>query len=174
VSRRLVQRQFARAIRGGPQRGLIGVGIGVLGDIEAAAGQEAAEGFFAAGAALGAGDVAVAIDDDINGIGSGGVHGGEIGVFHVDDFAGAGVLVDVFLDGLFGFADVDGEEKESFGGEIMTYFIDEGGFVGAETAPGGPEFEEDDFALDGGVIELFAGSGGGVEARGRLFGLGKG
>jgi len=137
-------------------------------------GQEAAEGFFAAGAALGAGDVAFAIDDDINGIRSGGVHGGEIGVFHVDDFAGAGVLVEIFLDGLFGFADVDGEEKESFGGEVMADFVDEGGFVGAETAPGGPEFEEDDFSLDGGVIEFFAGGGGGVEARGRLFGPGKG
>jgi hypothetical protein len=66
------------------------------------------------------------------------------------------MLVEIFLDGLFGFADVDGEEKESFGGEVMTDFIDEGGFVGAEAAPGGPEFEKDDFALDGGVIEFFA------------------
>jgi len=82
------------------------------------------------------------------------------------------MLVEVFLNGLFGFADVDGEEKESFGGEVMTDFIDESGFFGAEAAPGGPEFQKNDFSLDGGVIEFFAGGSGGVEARGRLFGLG--
>jgi len=53
-------------------------------------------------------------------------------------------------------------------------FVDEGGFVGAVAAPGGPEFEEDDFAFDGVVGELFAGGGDGVEARGGLFVLGSG
>jgi hypothetical protein len=51
----------------------------------------------------------------------------------------------------------------------MADFVDEGGFVGAEAAPGGPKFEEDDFAFDGFVGELFAGGGDGVEARGGLF-----
>jgi hypothetical protein len=51
----------------------------------------------------------------------------------------------------------------------MADFVDEGGFVGAEAAPGGPELEEDDFAFDGFVGELFSRGGDGVEARGGLF-----
>jgi len=53
-------------------------------------------------------------------------------------------------------------------------FVDEGSFVGAEAAPGGPKFEENDLAFDGFVGEFFARAGGGVEARGRLFVLGDG
>jgi hypothetical protein len=84
------------------------------------------------------------------------------------------MLLEIFLDGLFGFADVDGEKDESLSGKIVTDFIDEGGFLGAEAAPSGPEFEEDDFSLDGGVIDFLAGGSGGVEARGMFFGLGNG
>jgi hypothetical protein len=82
--------------------------------------------------------------------------------------------LEIFLDSLFGFTHVDGEEDEAFGGEIMADFVDEGGFVGAEAASGGPEFEEDDFAFDGVVGEFFAGGGDGAEAGRRLFVLGGG
>ena len=150
---------------------LVGIGVGRF---DAGAGDEIAKGIFAAGATLSSGDVAVAVDHYIDGIDVGLVHGGEIGVFHHDELAVAGMLLEIFLDGLFGFADVDGEEDEAFAGELVADFVDEGGFVGAEAAPGGPELEEDDFAFDGGVGEFFAGSGSGVEARGGLFVLGGG
>ncbi len=146
----------------------------VVGGFDAGAGDEAAEGVFAAGAALRADDEAVAVDDHVDGIDVGLVHGGEIGVFHHDEFAVAGMLLEIFLDGFFGFADIDGKKDEAFAGELVANFVDEGGFVGAEAAPGGPEFEEDDFAFDGFVGELFAGGGDGVETRGGLFVLGSG
>jgi len=151
-----------------PRRELIGVGVVSVGRFDAGASDESAEGIFAAGAALGSDNEAVAVDDHVNGIGIGLIHGGEIGVFHHDDFAVTGMLLEIFFDGFLGFADVDGEEDEAFAGELMADLVDEGGFVGAEAAPGGPEFEKDDFAFDGFVGELFAGSGDGVEVRGRL------
>ncbi len=148
---------------------LVGVRVVRIGGFDAGAGDESAEGFFTTGAALCADDEAIAVDDDIDWIGVGLVHGGEIGVFHHDDFAAAGMLLKIFFDGFPGLADVDGKEDEAFVSELVADFVDEGGFVGAEAAPGGPEFEEDDFAFDGVVGELFAGGGGGVEARGGLF-----
>ncbi len=156
------------------QTALVGIGVVGVGGFDAGAGDEAAEGFFAAGAALRADDEAVAVDDDVDGIGVGLVHSGKIGVFHHDEFAFAGMLVEIFFDGFFGFADVDGEKDEAFVGELVADLVDEGGFVGAEAAPGGPEFEEDDLAFDGFVGELFAGGSGGVEARGGLLVLGGG
>jgi hypothetical protein len=147
--------------------------VGVRG-LEASAGEEPAEGVFAARAALGAGDETVAVHHDINGVDSGGVHGGEIGVFHEDDFAVARVLVEIFLDGLFGFTDVDGEKDQALIGELAANFVHEGGFVGTVAAPGGPEFEEHDFALDSVVGEFFAGGGDGVEARCGFLVLGTG
>jgi hypothetical protein len=68
-----------------------------------------------------------------------------------------------------GLADVDGEKNQPFIGEFMADFVDEGGFVSAEATPGGPEFEEDNFAPDGFVGELFASRSGGVKAGCRLF-----
>ena len=100
------------------------------------------------------------------------VHGGEIGVFHHDELAVAGVLLEIFFDGLFGFPHVDGQKDQAFAGELMADLVDEGGFVSAEAAPGGPEFEEHDLAFDGVVGEFFTGRGGGVEAWGRFFVLG--
>ena len=156
-------------MRGVVKRRLVRVGIGVGFGFEAGATDEPAEGFFVAGATLGAGDVAVAIDDDIDGIDVGLVHGGEIGVFHHDEFAFARVLLEVFLDGLFRFADVNGKEDQAFIGEFVANFVDEGSFVGAEATPGSPEFEEGDFAFDGFVGEFFARRGHGVEAGRGLF-----
>jgi hypothetical protein len=76
------------------------------------------------------------------------------------------VLFEIFLDGLLGFADVDGEKEQAFGGKLMADLVDEGSFLGAEAAPGGPEFEKNDFAFDGVIGEFFASSGRGVEPRG--------
>src|SRR5882757_105551 len=84
------------------------------------------------------------------------------------------VLLEVFLDGLFGFADVNGKEDQAFIGEFVANFVDEGSFVGAEATPGSPEFEEDDFAFDGFVGEFFARRGRGVEAGRGLFVFGGG
>jgi hypothetical protein len=56
----------------------------------------------------------------------------------------------------------------------MTDLVDKSGFVGAEAAPSGPEFEEDDFAFDGVIGEFFASGGDGVEVGGRLLVLGSG
>jgi len=148
---------------------LVGVGVVGVGGLDAGAGDESAKGFFAAGAALGSDNEPVAVDDDVNGIGVGLVHSGKIGVFHHDDLAVAGMLLEIFLDGFPGFADVDGEKDEALDGELMADLVDEGGFVGAEATPGGPEFEEDDLAFDGVVGEFFAGGGDGVEAWGGLF-----
>ena len=154
--------------------GLVGIGIGVGFGFEAGTSDEPAEGFFAAGAALSSNDEAVAVNHDIDGIDVSLVHGGEIGVFHHDQLAVAGMLLEVFFDGLFGFAHVDGEKNQSFAGELMADLVDEGGFVSAEAAPGGPKFEQNDFAFDGVIGEFFAGGRGSVEARGGLFVLGRG
>src|SRR5580704_2007998 len=147
--------------------------VGVRG-FEASAGEEPAEGVFAARAALGTGDETVAVHHDINGVDSGGIHGGEIGVFHEDDFAVARVLVEILLDGPLGFTDVDGEKDQALVGELAANFVHEGGFVGTVAAPGGPEFEEHDFALNGVVGEFFTGGRDGVEARGGFLVLGTG
>ena len=157
-----------------PRRALIGVGVVRVGRFDAGASDESAKSIFAAGAALGSDNEAVTVDDHVNGISVGLIHGGEIGVFHHDDLAVARMLLEIFFDGFPGFADVDSEEDEALVREFVADFVDEGGFVGAEAAPGGPEFEEDDFALDGFVGEFFASGGDGVEVRGRLLVLGAG
>lgn len=74
------------------------------------------------------------------------------------------MLLKILLDGFPGFADVNGEKNQPFIGEFMADFVDEAGFVGAEGAPGGPEFEENDFAFDGIVSKFFTSGGGGVKA----------
>ncbi len=84
------------------------------------------------------------------------------------------MLVEIFLDGFLGFAHVDGEKDQSFASKLMADLVDEGGFVSAEAAPGGPEFQQNNLSFDGVVGEFFAGGRGGVEARGGLFVLGSG
>src|SRR6266576_6791603 len=151
------------------RQSLVGV---VVGRFDAGAGNEAAKGFLAGSAALGSSNVAVAIDHHIDGVDVGLVHGGKIGVFHHDDLAVAGMLLEVFFYDLFGFSDVDGEMDQTLTGKLVADLVDEDGFVGTETAPGSPELEEDDFAFDGFVVEFFASGGGGVEAGRGLFILG--
>jgi len=148
--------------------------VGVVGRFDPGSGDEAAEGFFAARPALGCGNVAVAVDYHIDWIDVGLIHGGEIGLFHHDDFAVAGMLLEVFFDGLLGFADIDGEKDQTLVGKLVADLVDEGGFVGAEAAPGGPELEENDFAFDVFVVEFFASGRGGVETGRGLFVLGAG
>ena len=117
------------------------VGVRVVCGFEAGAGNESAEGFFSAGPALSSGDIAVAVDDDVDGIDVGLIHGGKIGVFHHNDLAASRMLFEIFLDGLLGLAHVDGEKDQTFISELMADLVDEGGFVGAEAAPSGPELQ---------------------------------
>ncbi len=153
---------------------LLGIRVVCGGGFEAGAGEEFAEGFFPACSALSCGDIAVAVDHDIDGVDSGLIHGGEIGVFHHDDLAFAGMLLEIFLDGLLGLAHVDGKKDQSFIGELVAYLVDEDGLVSTEATPSGPKFEEHDLAFDGLVGESFAGSRGGIKAGRGLFVLGAG
>jgi hypothetical protein len=70
-------------------------------------------------ATLCSGNVAVAIDHNINGINSGLVHGGQICVFQQDDLAISRVQVQLLLDGLFGFADRDRQSDQPFVSELV-------------------------------------------------------
>src|SRR6266849_7874267 len=74
----------------------------------------------------------------------------------------------VFLDSPTSMA----RKEQSFTGKIMTDLVHEVRFVGAEAAPGGPKFEQNNFPFDGVVGELFAGRGGGIESGRRLLVLG--
>jgi hypothetical protein len=88
----------ARLLRNtGKLRTLVGFGVVRVWGFDAGASDESAEGIFAAGAALRANDEAIAVDDHVNGIGVCLVHGGDIGVFHHDDFAVARMLLEIFL-----------------------------------------------------------------------------
>jgi hypothetical protein len=78
------------------------------------------------------------------------------------------MLHKVLLNLLFGFEDVDRKNDQSFPAEFLGDVVDELCFRLAVFAPRGPELEQDDFALDGIVIELFAGRGLGAEAGGGL------
>ena len=84
------------------------------------------------------------------------------------------MLLQIFLDGFLGFADVDGEKNEALGAKFLTDFVHEGGFVSAKAAPGGPEFEESHFAFDGVVREFLACGGCGGKVRSGFFVLGAG
>jgi hypothetical protein len=78
------------------------------------------------------------------------------------------VLFEIFFDGFLGFADVDGKKNEALRSEFLADFVDEGSFIGAITAPGGPKLEQRHFSLDGIVCEFFTGGGHRGEARGRF------
>ena len=117
------------------------------------------------------GDVAVAVDYHVDGVALGVVHGCQAGVFGEHDGHGSRVLGEIFLNLLIGFEDVDGEHDQAFAGELFGDVVDQRGFSFAVLAPGGPELEQDDLALDGGVVELVSGGGFGAEARSGLAGL---
>ncbi len=84
------------------------------------------------------------------------------------------MLFEIFFDGLLGFAHVDSEKDQAFVGELMADLVDERGFIGAETAPGGPELEQNDLAFDGFVVEFFTSGSDSVEAWRGLFVFGGG
>ena len=84
------------------------------------------------------------------------------------------MLLEIFFDGFLGFADVNGQKEQAVAGKIMTDLVHEVRFVGALTAPGGPEFQQNDFPFDGVVGEFFAAGCDGVESRCGLFVLGSG
>ena len=166
------RRTLEKRVKQGESRARALVAVRVGFDLQAGGGQEVAEDFLASGAALCGGDVAIAVDSDINGVDGGGIHGGQVGVVGEDDFDAARMLFEIFLYGFLGLADVDSEHEEIFAGKFMVDFVNEGRFDGAEGAPGGPELEEDHFAFDGDVRELFAVGSGGVEVGRGLFSLG--
>jgi len=77
------------------------LGIGVVGGFEAGAGDEPAEGVFPSRSMLSSGDIAVAVNHDVDGLDRCRVHGSEIGVFHENDLAVARMLLEILLDCLF-------------------------------------------------------------------------
>ena len=73
-------------------------------------------------------------------------------------------IISAVLLNVLGFADVDSEKNETFGGKFLADLVDESGFIRAVVAPGGPEFKQSYLALDGLIGELFAGRRGGGKA----------
>jgi len=138
---------------------------------EAGAAEHAAKATLSGSAALFTGDFAVTVDDYVNGIHLRVVHGGEVGVFGENDGNVARVFHQILLHSLIRFEDVYGEDDQIFAFVFPGDVIDELGFLFAVLAPCGPEFEEDDFALNGLVIELISGDGLGAEARSGLAGF---
>jgi hypothetical protein len=67
----------------------------------------------------------MAVNDHINGIGIGLIHGREIGVFGEHDAASAGMLLQIFLDRLLGFGNVNGQNDQSPVGEFLVDGLDE-------------------------------------------------
>ena len=86
------------------------------------------------------------------------------------------MLDQILLHFLIRFEDVDCEHDQTFSTELPGDVIHQGCFFLAVLAPGRPELEKNDFALDGLVVELLSGRGLGAEARGgfagRIPGLG--
>ena len=115
-----------------------------------------------------AGDVSSAINDYVNGIRIGLIHGREIGVFGENDAAGPGMLFEIFLDRLFGFGNIDGENDQSLVGKLLVDGLDQRLLQVTVLAPGGPEFEQDDFAFHRIIVETLSRSGFGAEARSGL------
>src|SRR5260370_18862538 len=70
--------------------------VGFIERSHVGAGQQSAQCSFTTGSTLLAGDVAVAIDLNINGINIGLIHCGEIGVLREDNATGAGMVVEIF------------------------------------------------------------------------------
>jgi hypothetical protein len=57
-------------------------------------------------------DVSFAVDHHVYRIGSRGIHSRKIGVLRENNAAGARILIKIFLDRFFGFANVDGENSQ--------------------------------------------------------------
>ena len=138
---------------------------------KAGAAEHAAQATLSGGAALFAGDIALAINDYVDGIDLRVVHGGEVRVFGEHDGDCARVVDEILFHPLIWFEDVDGEHDQILALVFLGNVIDQLGFLFAVLAPCGPEFEEYDFALDGVVIELISGGGFRAEAGSGLAGF---
>ncbi len=139
--------------------------------LEAGAVEHAAKAMLSGGAALFSGDVALAVHDNVDRVDLRVVHSGEVGVFGENDGNFARMFHQILLHSLIRFEDVYGEDDQIFASVFPGDVVDELGFLFAVLAPRGPEFEEDDFALDGLVIELISGGGFRAEAGSGLAGF---
>src|SRR6266568_2559136 len=115
--------------------------------------KQSAQGAFTAGSALLAGDIAGAIDHNINGINIGLIHGGEIGVLREDNATRARMLLEIFLDCLLGFGNVNRQHNQSFVGEFFVDGLDQRLFDVTVLAPGGPKLQQDYLAFHRLVVE---------------------
>src|SRR5208283_1282076 len=131
--------------------------------------QEAPQRRFASGSALRSGNVAVAVNQHVDGIHRCLVHGCEISVFHQDDRNRARVGLQISLDRLLRFANVNRQHDQPFVGELLRDLIHIRRFMVTIAAPGGPELQQHHLALDGFIGELLAAGGRRMEARRSLF-----
>jgi hypothetical protein len=81
--------------------------------------QQVAQGIFAAGSTLNASDVAVTVDDDIDGVRLGFVHGGQVCVFDEDNGTGARAFLQILLHRLLRLADAYGQHHQALVGELV-------------------------------------------------------
>src|SRR5882724_6189536 len=140
--------------------------------VQTAAGKKVAQGAFAGGAALLSSHIAIAVNYDVDRVNLGLKHGGQIGVVGKNDAGRPRMLLQILLHCFFGFTDVNLQNDESFVGISVVNPVHESGLLETVAAPGGPEFQQHDFAFYGVVVEPLTARGGGIESRGRFFGLG--
>src|SRR5271167_4256562 len=138
------------------------------------AGQHGAECTLAASSMLGSRDVAVAVDDDVDRIGVGSEHRGQVGVLGEDDATGTRILLQILLHRLLRLVYVHREHHQSLIAEFLVQVVHQRLLAPAVRAPGGPELQQNNLALYRVVGELFTSGGFGVEARGRLTATGEG
>ena len=91
--------------------------LGVLG-LKAGARQRPAKGPLSTGSVLRIDDLAVAIDNNVDGIAVGGVHGGQIGISGHHDVALAGMVFHVLLYDLLGLCYINGNHDQALVGEF--------------------------------------------------------
>jgi hypothetical protein len=73
------------------------------------------------------------------------------------------MLLKILLHRLLRLGNVDGENNQSFIGELFVDLLDQGFFLVTVLAPAGPEFEQDYFAFDRFIVEAFSGGGFGAK-----------
>src|SRR2546423_15462869 len=69
------------------------------------------------------------------------------------------MLLKILLHRLLRLGNVDGENNQSFIGELFVDLLDQGFFLVTVLAPAGPEFEQDYFAFDRFIVEAFSAVG---------------
>ena len=120
--------------------------------------EEVAECGFAARAGLGTSDATFFIEKDVERKTLRLDQWGQIAVLTEDHFdAGPGIFLQVSINFVAGFADVDSNDDEALVGKLLRELLNDGLILAAIAAPSGPELDEDGFALDRAVIERFSG-----------------